>query len=276
MVDAYPFRLSIITISHDHCAYLQPCLSSIYTHPPRFPFEVIVIDNVSSDGSSEMVRTQFPQVRLICNATRASYAANNNKGLRLAQGFYPMILNPDVTILPGALETLIDFMDTEPHVGLAGPKLLNPDLSLQHSCRRFATLKHILVRGLRLDRLLKNSTVVRDALYMDWDHNSICDVDYITGAAMITRRQALSEVGLLDDSYQLYVEDMDWCYRMWQHGWRVTYVPGAQMIHAHQRTSARKLWSHSTRTHINSVIRFFRKYHLPWPLHISAQEPRLK
>jgi len=109
----------------------------------------------------------------------------------------------------------------------------------------------------------------------NWDHNDVRDVDYVTGACMIVRREALADVGLMDEGYELYFEDQDWCYRMWRHGWRVAYVPQAQMIHHHQRASARRLSSRSTRVHVRSMIRYFRKHHLPTPLGLRVQESLL-
>jgi len=186
----------------------------------------------------------------------------------MAQGHYPLLLNPDIALLAGALDALVRHMDAHPAVGLAGPKLFNPDMSLQPSCRRFSTPAHLLLRGLRLDRLLRNSRAIREGMYLDWDHSQAREVDYVTGACMIARREALDEVGLLDEGYRAYFEDQDWCYRMWQHGWRVAYVAEAQMIHDHQRASARRLWSRSTGTHIRSMVRFFRKHYLPAPFRV--------
>jgi len=268
--DALP-DLSIITISHNHRRYVETCLRSIYAHETYVRLEVIVVDNASTDGTSALIRTDFPQARLIRNERPRGYAANNNLGIHRARGRYPLILNPDVRLLPGALSELVSFMDAVSDVGLAGPKLLNADMSLQYSCRRFSTPAHLLIRGLHLDGLMAGSRLVREAMYMDWDHDDVRDVDYVTGAAMIVRREALAQVGLLDEGFQLYFEDQDWCYRMWQHDWRVAYVPTSQMIHDHQRASARGLLNKATRTHIQSMIRFFAKHHLPRPMRIASR-----
>jgi GT2 family glycosyltransferase len=273
MINVYPSDLSIITISTNQRALLEPCLRSVYSHPTDIRFEVIVVDNVCTDGTSDMVQAHFSQAQLVHNERRLGYAANNNLGLRLAHGRYPLILNPDIEVLPEAFDTLVSFMDAESDVGLAGPKLFNSDMSLQYSCRRFSTPAHLLIRGLHLDKLMANSRTIRKAMYLDWDHNNVRDVDYLTGACMIVRREALAEVGLMDEGFTLYFEDQDWCHRMWQHNWRVAYVPSSQMIHHHQRASARVLLSKSTRTHIRSMIRFFGKHYLPPPLRITGKEP---
>jgi len=233
------------------------------------------VDNASTDGAAELVQADYPQARLVRNTRGLGYAANNNLGIHLATGRYPMVMNPDVVVLPGAFDALVGFMDDNPEVGLAGPKLLNADGTLQFSCRRFSTPAHLVVRGLHLDRIAGNSQAMRDAVYLDWDHNSVRDVDYVTGACIVARREMLADVGLLDEGFALYFEDQDWCYRAWKHGWRVTYVPQSQMIHDHQRASARGLFSKSTRTHVRSMLRFFRKHYVPGPLRIRSEAATL-
>jgi N-acetylglucosaminyl-diphospho-decaprenol L-rhamnosyltransferase len=268
---AHPLDLSVITIGTNQRRLVDACLRSVYAQQTSTRYEVIVVDNASTDGTAEMVQADYARARLVRNTRRLGYAANNNLGIRLAKGRYPMILNPDVEVLPGAFDALAGFMDANPDVGLAGPKLLNADRTLQLSCRRFSTPTHLAIRGLRLDRMTTRWKVMRDAVYQDWDHNSVRDVDYITGACMVARREMLSDVGLLDEGFVLYFEDQDWCYRTWGRGWRVTYVPQAVMIHDHQRASARGLFSKSTRTHLISMVRFFRKHYLPFPLRIRSQ-----
>jgi N-acetylglucosaminyl-diphospho-decaprenol L-rhamnosyltransferase len=270
-----PVDLSIITISHNHRHLLDVCLRSLLETQRNVSLEVIVVDNTGADGTTQMVEARYPEVRLVRNGRPVGYAANANKGLRLAQGRYPLLLNPDMELLPGALDALVDFMDAEPGVGLAGPKLLNPDGSLQPSCRRFTTPAHFFIRGLRLDGLLANTPTIREAVYAGWDHADVRDVEYVTGACMIVRREALANVGLMDEGYELYFEDQDWCYRMGEQGWRVAYVPQSQMIHHHQRASARGLFNHSTRVHVQSMVRYLRKHHLPTPFQLRVREPVL-
>jgi GT2 family glycosyltransferase len=268
--DIYAFDLSIITISTNQRPLVQACLEAIFQHPTQARFEMIVVDNASTDGTSAILQSQFPEVQIVRNQQRLGYAANNNQGMRHAMGRYFVILNPDVKVLPGAIDGLVRFMDDHARVGLAGPKLLNTDKSLQYSCRRFSRPMHLLVRGLHLDHMVRNAQFVREAVYMDWDHDSVRDVDYITGACMVVRRAMLAEVGGLDEGFLLYFEDQDWCYRAWQFGWRVTYVPDSVMIHDHQRASARGLLSKSTRTHMRSMLRFFCKHYLPSPFRVKS------
>ena len=251
--------LSIVTISTNQEKLLKACLTSIYGNKHEVGYEVIVVDNVSSDGTSELVRTQFPQAILVVNQTKLGFAANNNKGIRVGKGRYLLILNPDMEVLPGSLDELVAFMDGHPEAGIAGSKLLNSDLSLQYSCRMFSTVPVVLLRILRIDMFFSNHRLIEKYLMSDWDHSEIRSVDWILGACMIVRREAMDEVGMMDEDFFLYFEDQDWCYRMCRKRWNVFYVPSAQMIHHHQRASARGLFSKYNRAHMRSMIRFFLK-----------------
>ena len=175
-------------------------------------------------------------------------------------GRYVLLLNPDVECLPGFLDTLVAFMDEHPDVGIAAPKLLNPDGTLQPSCRRFSTPASILIRGLHLDGVSRRTGLMQRYLMDDFDHQTVADVDWVTGALMIVRREAIALVGPMDERYFLYSDDQDWCCRMWRGGWRVCYVPQAQAVHAHMREGIRKPWSRAARHQLINGIRMFRKF----------------
>jgi len=146
-------------------------------------------------------------------------------------------------------------------VGIMGPQLLNPDLTIQPSCRRFSTPLTLLIRGLHLDGIFKNFKPVYQYLMADYDHQTVRDVDWVTGALMIVRREAISEIGGMDERYTMaYSEDQDWCCRMWRGGWRVCYVPQARAIHDHLRTGMRKPWSKMARAQLMNAIRMFNKF----------------
>lgn len=152
-------------------------------------------------------------------------------------------------------------MDNHTDVGIMGPQLLNPDNSIQPSCRRFSTPLTLLTRGLHLDGILQNFGPVRKYLMLDYDHKSVMDVDWVTGALMIIRRTAIAKVGGMDEQYKTaYSEDQDWCCRMWRNGWSVEYVPQAKAIHDHQRTGMRKPWSKMALAQLINAIRMFRKF----------------
>lgn len=179
----------------------------------------------------------------------------------LTRGRYFVVFNPDIQCLPGVFDDLVAFMDTHPDVGLAGPQLLNLDGSVQASCRRFSTPLVTLLRGLRIDRVLKHSHSIRRYLMSDFDHQASADVDWVLGAFMVVRRKAIAEVGGMDERYDIaYSEDQDWCCRMWRAGWRVCYVPEARAFHDHQRSGMRRPWSKMGYAQIVNSVRLFRKF----------------
>ena len=256
-------KLSIITVGTNEKELLAACLGSVYANPPAAPFEMILVDNVSNDGTGEMVRQSFPQVSIIRNSRRLGYPRNGNIGIRASRGRYVLMLNPDIEVRPGAFDALISFMDLHPEAGIAGAKLLNPDGTLQYSCRGYSRPYMPILRVLGLDRLFPGAQMFREYLMSDWDHGEPREVDWLLGACLIVRREAMTQVGLMEESlFVNYCDDQDWCYRMWQHGWKVYYVPEAVMIHRHLRASARHLFSRARWQHIQSLIRFFKKHGL--------------
>ena len=258
---ALPLDLSIVTVSHNHLPLIKKLLASLYSVAWNATFETVVVDNACDDGTGDWVARHYSQVAVIRNETRRGYAANGNAGIRaLKNGRYALLVNPDVECLPGLLDTLVAFMDRHPDVGIAGPKLLNPDRTLQPSCRRFSTPASILIRGLHLDGPLRRTPLMRRYLMDDFDHLTVADVDWVTGALIIVRREAISQVGLMDERYFLYSDDQDWCASMWQGGWRVCYVPRAQAVHAHMREGIRKPWSRAGYRQLASAVRMFSKF----------------
>ncbi len=251
--------LSIVTVSHGHREELSTGLPLVFGAPDACTREVIVVANTPADGTPERVRERFPAAQLIVNPKPLGFAANCNLGIAASHGRYVLLLNPDVRVTPGSLDALVRFMDAHPGAGAAGPRLLNSDGSLQLSCRHFSTPVLFALRGLGLERLLERTAAQRRVLMQDWDHAETRDVDWVFGAALIARREMIEHVGPLDPGYALYCEDQDWCYRMWTAGWSVYYVPSSTMSHAHQRASARGLFSRWKWVHVRSKLRLFRK-----------------
>ncbi|NJK40822.1 MAG: glycosyltransferase family 2 protein [Acaryochloridaceae cyanobacterium SU_2_1] len=256
------FSLSVITVTHNHAPYIGRCLDALVPEVSRIGGEIIVVDNRSDDQSAEIAR-QYPSVQLHINSTRQGFSANNNYGMALAQGRYLLLLNPDTEVKPGALETLIQFMDTHPQVGMCGAQLLFPDGSIQPSPRRFPTPGSTLARRTPLRLFLRQSALNQHHLMQDLDHSQTQAVDWLLGACMFIRREVLATVGPLDEGYFLYVEDIDWARRMQSSGWQIYYVPTAQIVHHHIAVSDKKLWSRYTWLHSQSMIRYARKYLLP-------------
>ena len=209
-----------------------------------------------------MIAESHPEVRLLANRENVGYSRAVNQAIRAASGKYVLILNPDIEVLPGSIDALAQHMDDHATTGIAGGKLLNPDGSLQYSCRTFYTLSTLLHRRTPIGKLFPKSRVVRDHLMMDWDHATVREVDWMLGACLMVRTDAIREVGLMDERFFMYFEDVDWCYRMKQYGWKVVYVPDAPMKHVHRRESAAGGGMLNARllAHLNSMFRFFDKW----------------
>ena len=220
-------QLSIIIVSWNTRVLLADCLASVYTHPPQCSFDVWVVDNASDDGSAQMVRDDFPQTRLIESGENLGFAGGNNLAVNASNGRYILLLNSDTIVKAGALTTLVQFLDENPQVGAAGSRLLNLDESLQSSCHPMPTLSRELWRLFHLDKL---QAYGRYHMHK-WDTIQPRRVDIIQGASFIVRRDVLDKVGLLDDSYFMYSEEVDLCYRLHKAGWDLYWVPESQVIH---------------------------------------------
>lgn len=257
--------LSIIILNYKTRGLLKECLRAIRLAHPAISTEIIVVDNASGDGAPEMVRREFSEVRVIESARNLGYAGGNNLGLRAATGRHLMVMNPDIIVFPQSLETLVRFLDEHPDVGLVGPRLANPDGSLQHSCYRFHTPWTPVLRRTPLGSLPWARRALRSFLMEDEDHTRTLDVDWLLGGAIVARREAVEQVGLLDERFFLYFDDVDWSRRFWKAGRRVVYVPNAYMVHFHQRASAEGRWwsilqSRTGRAHVVSAFKYFFKY----------------
>jgi GT2 family glycosyltransferase/lipopolysaccharide/colanic/teichoic acid biosynthesis glycosyltransferase len=252
--------LSIVVVGYNSRDELRSCLASIREHAGRVAVETIVVDNESSDGTAACVRREFPGVRVFENTANLGYSRAVNQGIRESRGRYILILNPDVVVRAGALGRLVEFMDAHPDGGMAGAKLLNPDGSVQDSCRRFHTFWTLILRRTPLGRAFPRSRALSRYLMRDFDHNESREVEWLLGACMIARRAALEDIGLMDERFFMYFEDVDWCYRTSKSGWKVYYVADAVMEHRHARESARPGISRQLLVHIVSLFHFYEKW----------------
>ncbi|WP_013325277.1 glycosyltransferase family 2 protein [Gloeothece verrucosa] len=254
--------ISVITVTHNHAPYIARCLDALLPEVKQVGGEIILIDN-RSDDESYQIASAYPDVQLYLNPERRGFAANNNFGMAVAKGRYLLLLNPDTEILPGSLNTLIQFMDENPNVGLSGAQLLFPDGSIQPSPRRFPTWGSVLARRSPLRIFLRNSGFNRRHLMLDIDHSQPFPVDWLLGACLLIRQEVLETVGPLDEGFFLYVEDIDWARRIHQQGWKVYYIPTAQIIHHHLAVSDKHFFSYRMWLHFQSMIRYTRKYLVP-------------
>lgn len=251
--------ISIIIVNWNANGHLINCLNSLSKFK-RSGWEIIVIDNASTDGSPEEVETQFPQVKLIENKENLGFAKGNNIGIRASTGRYVCLINSDVIVLDGCIEKLIEFMDKNPSVGVAGPRILNPDRSLQVSCLHFPSLWNNLCQVLGFNKLFPKSVFFSEPFMKYWAHDEIRKVDSLSGCFWMVRRKAMDEVGLLDEDFFFYGEDIDWCRRFHNAGWDVVFYPGAEAIHIGRASSSNA----PVRFYIElqkADLRYWRKHH---------------
>lgn len=253
-------RLAVVIVHYNTSGDLGRCLESLAAYPPAACHRVVVVDNASRDEGLAAVHARFPDCRWVFNTENAGYARGCNRGMAEVEAEYYLILNPDIVVQPGALDRLLEFADAHPRAGLVGPQLLNEDGSLQESCRRFYTLRTLLLRRTILGRLFPDSLTVQRHLMRDFDHRSSRPVDWVLGGCVLARRAALDRCGPMDERFFLYFEDVDWCYRMWQAGYEVQYTPDARFIHRHRRASARGRFGRTWWLHLGSLISFYEKW----------------
>jgi len=224
--------VSICIVTFQTRDYLQKCLESIERHPPSGAYEIILVDNGSTDGTAEMVRAGFPGVRLTELGANTGFTAPMNQALRQASGAYLLLLNPDTLVHPQAFDRLVAFMEAHPEVGICGPKVLNTDGSLQKPCRRGeSTPWAVLSYFLGLSALFPRSRFFGGYLMSYMGEDETHAVAGVAGSCMLIRRKLVEEIGYLDERFFAYQEDADYCYRARQAGWKVFYVPAAQITH---------------------------------------------
>jgi len=256
--------LSVIIVTYNSSRVIGPCLDSLREQEFSGTVEVIVVDNASSDGTTDLVGAQYPWVKLIAGHENLGYSKGVNVGIREASGRYLFILNPDTVVKKDSVQRLVDFAERTPDAGIVGPKLIFQDGNTQYSCRRFYTFKVLLLRRTPLGRLFKNARAVREHLMLDFDHESTREVDWMLGAAMFVRRRAVESVGLMDERFFLYFEDVDWCYRMKQKGLKVYYHPKSTIFHGYARESAQSVLNRSFVAHMVSLFRYYEKWDNVW------------
>lgn len=252
--------LSVIAVNYNTSTFILRLLSSLSKNIQGKVFEIIVVDNGSTDNSCRLIRENFPDCCLIENKKNRGFGRAVNQGIRRSKGKYILILNPDVQILPGSVEKAISFLEGNPHITLLLPKLLNPDGTLQFSCRTFHNFSTLLFRRTPLGKIFPNHEVIRKHLMMDWNHNEVREVDWGLGACMFIRREAIKEQDLFDERFFLYFEDIDLCFRLKNEDRKVVYYPEAVMVHTHVRESARGFFNRAKWELYKSLIKFYFKH----------------
>lgn len=251
--------LSVVIVSWNVRDLLDRCLQSINAGRGELSLEVVVVDSGSSDGTPDMVDRQYPWVRLIARDDNVGFPKGNNIGIDISKGRTILLLNPDTEVIGDALSVMVSYMDSQQDVGILGAQLLNPDGSVQPSRRRFPTLATAVFESTWLQPLTPNLWL-EHYYALDLNDSAIAEVDWLTGACLMTRPEVLAEVGPLDEEYFMYSEELDWCRRIKQAGWKVVYLPTAAIKHYVGKSSEQAV----TERHINfqrAKLRYFRKYH---------------
>lgn len=257
--------LSIVVVSWNVRDLLDRCLLSVQAFLERqesreLRAEIIVVDNGSEDGGPEMVGAKHPEVRLMETGQNLGFTRGNNLGISESRGRYLLLLNPDTEVRGEAPGIMVSYLEEHPRVGIVGPQLLNPDGTVQSSRRRFPTLATAVMESTAVQTWSPRNPVLARYYILDRPDDEIQEVDWLVGACLLVRRQAAEEVGPLDERFFMYSEELDWCRRMLDAGWRVVYLPTAQVLHHGGKSSEQVL----PLRHIQfqrSKILYFRKHH---------------
>lgn len=231
--------VSVVVVSWNTRDILWDCLESVYAQTKDVSIEVIVIDNASADGSPEMVKRDFPKVCLIENADNRGFAAGNNQGMRLAAGRYVLLLNSDTIVLDNAIDKTVAFADRNPRAAVVGCRVLNRDRTLQPTCFMHPSLLNMFLFATYLNKLFPGSHFFGRERMTWWKRDDVRDVEVVTGCFMLVRRAAIDQVGLMDESFFIYGEETDWCFRFRQAGWKSLFMPQAEIIHLGGASSSR-------------------------------------
>lgn len=231
--------VSIVIVTWNCKKFLQECLDSLAEQRRSPQTEIIVVDNASVDGSPELVRDSYPEVTLIRSSENLGFTKGNNVGIRKSSGEYVLLINPDVHVLDGCINKMLDYMEKNPRIGLLGPRMLGADGKSDRSYMGAPTLWNLLCRALALDALFPKSKLFGGFLMFYFDRSQTAEVDILNGWFWVTRREALDEVGLLDENLFMYGDDLDWSKRFRDAGWKVVYFPEAEAIHYGGGTTAR-------------------------------------
>jgi N-acetylglucosaminyl-diphospho-decaprenol L-rhamnosyltransferase len=236
-------HVAAVVVTYDALPWIERCLSSLAG------VKTVVVDNGSSDGTVPFVRERFPGVRLLESENRG-LGAGWNLGLRETTGTYALLLNADAWLAEGALERLIAFADSRPRAAVVGPRLLNPDGTLQRSVRGFPTVWRLATEYFFLRKLAPGSSALNAFYAGGFDHDEVREVEVVMGACMLLRRDAVEQVGYCDEDYFLFSEETDWCFRFRQAGWEVVFFPGAECTHVRGASHSGGLYRENLRGHL--------------------------
>jgi N-acetylglucosaminyl-diphospho-decaprenol L-rhamnosyltransferase len=242
--------VAVVVVTYDALPWVERCLESVRG------VQTVVVDHGSTDGTPSFVRERFPDVRLV-QAENRGLAAGWNRGIAQSESRYVLLLNADAWLVRDSLARLVEFADLRPRAAVLAPRLSNPDGSLQRSVRGFPTVWRLATEYLFLRKLAPRSHALNGFYAGGFDHDEVRDVEFVMGACMLLRRAAIDEVGPADESFFLFSEETDWCYRFRRAGWQVVFFPGAECVHVRGASHAGRLYRENLRGH----LRFLAKHH---------------
>jgi N-acetylglucosaminyl-diphospho-decaprenol L-rhamnosyltransferase len=241
-------EVSVVVVTFNSAQWIERCLESVRG------YQTIVVDHGSTDETLEIVRRRFSDVHVI-EEENLGMGGGNNAGMRLASGRYFLLLNSDAWVTGDAIEQLARFADQQPDSAVVGPRLLNPDGSLQRSVRAFPTLWRLATEYLFLRKLAPHSRALNSFYEGGFDHDQVREVDWVFGACLLVRRDAADEVGLFDESFFMFSEETDWCYRFHEAGWRVFFFPDAEVVHVGGASHGGSLFAENVRGHLRFLAK---------------------
>lgn len=263
--------VSVIIVSWNTQALLKSCLESIRMRAGDVNLEIIVVDNASSDGSSKMVKREFPDVKLLQNSTNGGYAAAVNMGLLIGKGRYFLVLNSDTEIFDRAIEKCVGYSDEHPDVAVTGCQVWEDETTVQITCFQFPSLLNLILETCGLNRLFRHNRFFGREWMVWWDRDSERVVDVVSGMFMLVRCEAVEQVGPMDEDYFLLFEETDWCYRFHRAGWKNAFWPGARIMHVHGGSQSIKQVNVKMMVQFRkSMLIFFRK-HRSYPVYLLAR-----
>lgn len=251
-------EVSLIVVNYHSGEPLREFFATLRAHPVSAPYEILLVDNSPGDGTAEWVGRDHPDVRMLSMDRNLGYAGGVNAALAEARGRHVLVVNPDVQFADGAVDRALDYLRSHVEAGLVGVQLVDADGTPQRNARRFYTMASIVMRRTPLGRIWPDHPSLRRHLMLDDDLSVPGPVDWVTGAFMLVRREALDAVGPMDERFFLYFEDVDWCYRMWEAGWEVHFLPEVRLVHGFQRSSTKV--SRSLVHHVRSFLGFYDKW----------------
>jgi len=232
--------VSIIIVAWNVRELLYNCIKSVYEQTEGIDFEVIYVDNASEDGSVEMVKKEFPEVRVIENKENKGFIVANNQGIEISQSKYVLLLNSDTIVLDNAISKTLKFADNHPEAAVVGCKVLNPDMTLQRNCFMYHSILNMFLSATYLYKLFPKSIFFGRQRMTWWDYNNIREVETVCGCFSLVRQEAIKQVGLMDECYFVYGDDPDWCYRFKKAGWKIMFTPEPEIIHYGGQTTKKK------------------------------------